>query len=216
MKTETDILKEEIREKSAPFCVKCGIVKPYRVLILICSFTGSALLWWAFNLSTWVKIENSNQSFFSALFAICSDEIKCWVPPSKSTLYSWPSRIPFLIPGNSTSSSQPPSSSQHHTVFLIWNSLLVQHPSLLASVCLSTTNPSGPLGSPSEACGRRESQTPSVRRVTGSALPSRGAAPAAAGEREELSIVSNYGLETFWSQKEDSLESFLLWVVNTT
>ncbi|KAG5197214.1 hypothetical protein MJG53_017514 [Ovis ammon polii x Ovis aries] len=84
------VVSREVRAAfsySAPFCVKCGIVKPYRVLILICSFTGSALLWWAFNLSTWVKIENSNQSFFSALFAICSDEIKCWVPPSKSNYY---------------------------------------------------------------------------------------------------------------------------------
>lgn len=75
--------------QSAPFCVKCGIVKPYRVLILICSFTGSALLWWALNLSTWVKIENSHQSFFSALFAICSGEIKCWALPSKSSKF-WP------------------------------------------------------------------------------------------------------------------------------
>lgn len=85
-----------------------------------------------------------------------------------------------------------------------------------SQVCFLSFPEGGPLGSPSGACGRRENQTPSVRRVTGSALPGGGAAPAAAGEREELSIVSNYGLETFWSQKEDSLESFLLWVVNTT
>lgn len=38
----------------------------------------------------------------------------------------------------------------------------------------------------------------------------------ASQERQELSTVNNYGLETFWSQKEDSLESFLLWVANTT
>ena len=85
-----------------------------------------------------------------------------------------------------------------------------------SQVCFPSFPEGGPLGSPSEACGHRENQTLSVRRVTGSALPGRGVAPAAAGEREELSIVSNYGLETFWSQKEDSLESFLLWVVNTT
>nr|XP_020760092.1 uncharacterized protein LOC110144467 isoform X1 [Odocoileus virginianus texanus] len=83
----SSLLSTQTSRTSAPFCVKCGIVKPYRVLILICSFTGSALLWWALNLSTWVKIENSHQSFFSALFAICSGEIKCWALPSKSNYY---------------------------------------------------------------------------------------------------------------------------------
>lgn len=89
MKAETEKLKEEIKEKSTPFCVKCGIVKPYRILILVCTFSGSALLWWAFSLSTWVRIEipSGSQVLFSALFAICSSEIKCWIPLSKSNDY---------------------------------------------------------------------------------------------------------------------------------
>lgn len=88
MKAETEKLKEEIKEKSTPFCVKCGIVKPYRILILVCTFSGSALLWWAFSLSTWVRIEipSGSQVLFSALFAICSSEIKCWIPLSKSSI----------------------------------------------------------------------------------------------------------------------------------
>uniref|UniRef100_A0A4X1VDT5 Transmembrane protein 225B n=1 Tax=Sus scrofa TaxID=9823 RepID=A0A4X1VDT5_PIG len=75
--------------RSTPFCVKCGIVKPYRILILVCTFSGSALLWWAFSLSTWVRIEipSGSQVLFSALFAICSGEIKCWIPLSKSNDY---------------------------------------------------------------------------------------------------------------------------------
>lgn len=42
--------------QSAPFCVKCGIGRT-GVLILVGTFAGSALLWWAFNLSTWVRVE---------------------------------------------------------------------------------------------------------------------------------------------------------------
>ncbi|KAF5925160.1 hypothetical protein HPG69_008843, partial [Diceros bicornis minor] len=74
---------------SAPFCTKCGIIRLYRVLILTCTFTGSALLWWAFSLSTWVKIEipGSSQVLFSALFAICTGEVTCWMPLSKSNYF---------------------------------------------------------------------------------------------------------------------------------
>ncbi|XP_053511925.1 transmembrane protein 225B-like isoform X2 [Artibeus jamaicensis] len=76
---------------SAPFCVKCGITRPYRIVILTCAFTGSALLWWAFSLPTWVKIEiqGTTQALFSALFAICSGEVTCWVPPSKSNCFTF-------------------------------------------------------------------------------------------------------------------------------
>ncbi|XP_053511927.1 uncharacterized protein LOC119039176 isoform X4 [Artibeus jamaicensis] len=88
MDAETERIKKEIRHKSAPFCVKCGITRPYRIVILTCAFTGSALLWWAFSLPTWVKIEiqGTTQALFSALFAICSGEVTCWVPPSKSSV----------------------------------------------------------------------------------------------------------------------------------
>nr|XP_008542835.1 PREDICTED: uncharacterized protein LOC103567874 isoform X3 [Equus przewalskii] len=87
MKAETEELKE-IREKSTPFCRKCGIFRLYRILILICTFTGSALLWWAFSLSTWVKIEipGSSKVLFSALFAICKGEVTCWTPLSRSSI----------------------------------------------------------------------------------------------------------------------------------
>lgn len=79
----------------APVCAKCDVVRPCRFLLLSCSFTGSALLWWAFNLPTWVKVEVSSglRVLFSALFAICSGEVVCWVPPSKSSMsgpLSWP------------------------------------------------------------------------------------------------------------------------------
>ncbi|KAM5295001.1 uncharacterized protein AAES06_005293 isoform 2-T2 [Glossophaga mutica] len=75
--------------QSAPFCMKCGITRPYRIVILTCAFAGSALLWWAFSLPTWVKIEipGTSQALFSALFAICSGEVKCWVPPSKPNYF---------------------------------------------------------------------------------------------------------------------------------
>nr|XP_044631022.1 transmembrane protein 225B-like isoform X3 [Equus asinus] len=88
MKAETEELKE-IREKSTPFCRKCGIFRLYRILILICTFTGSALLWWAFSLSTWVKIEipGSSKVLFSALFAICKGEVTCWMPLSRSNYF---------------------------------------------------------------------------------------------------------------------------------
>ncbi|XP_008542833.1 transmembrane protein 225B-like [Equus przewalskii] len=88
MKAETEELKE-IREKSTPFCRKCGIFRLYRILILICTFTGSALLWWAFSLSTWVKIEipGSSKVLFSALFAICKGEVTCWTPLSRSNYF---------------------------------------------------------------------------------------------------------------------------------
>ncbi|KAF6076141.1 hypothetical protein HJG60_019134 [Phyllostomus discolor] len=89
MDAETDRIKKEIRHKSAPFCMKCGITRPYRIVILTCAFTGSALLWWAFSLPTWVKIEipGPSQALFSALFAICSGEVTCWVPLSKSNCF---------------------------------------------------------------------------------------------------------------------------------
>nr|KAF6304766.1 hypothetical protein mPipKuh1_009227 [Pipistrellus kuhlii] len=82
--------------------MKCGITKPYRILVLICTVTAMALLWWAFSLSTWAKVDiaNGRQVLFSALFATCSQEVKCWVPPPRScvcvflalllhTLYIW-------------------------------------------------------------------------------------------------------------------------------
>ncbi|XP_059530451.1 transmembrane protein 225B-like isoform X3 [Myotis daubentonii] len=70
----------------APVCMRCGITRPHRVLVLTCTVTGSALLWWAFSLPTWAKVDvpDSPQVLFSALFAICSQEVRCWVPPSKS------------------------------------------------------------------------------------------------------------------------------------
>ena len=63
-----------------------------------------------------------------------------------------------------------------------------------SQVCFPSFPEGGPLGSPSEACGRRESQTPSVRRVTGSALPGRGAAPAAAGVSAARGAWEGHGL----------------------
>lgn len=41
-------------------------------------------------------------------------------------------------------------------------------------------------------------------------MRSRGAAPAAAWEREALSVVSSSGLENSWNHKKDSLESNLM------
>ncbi|EPQ09432.1 hypothetical protein D623_10002318 [Myotis brandtii] len=65
--------------------------RPHRILVLTCTVTGSALLWWAFSLSTWAKVDvpDSPQVLFSALFAICSQEIRCWVPPSKSYCFTF-------------------------------------------------------------------------------------------------------------------------------
>ncbi|ELK29779.1 hypothetical protein MDA_GLEAN10002570 [Myotis davidii] len=98
--------------------MRCGITRPHRILVLTCTVTGSALLWWAFSLSTWAKVDvpDSPQVLFSALFAICSQEVRCWVPPSRScvcvllalllhSLYIWKvtdifkeAKVTFLYP----------------------------------------------------------------------------------------------------------------------
>nr|KAF6291075.1 hypothetical protein mMyoMyo1_009438 [Myotis myotis] len=98
--------------------MRCGITRPHRILVLTCTVAGSALLWWAFSLSTWAKVDvpDSPQVLFSALFAICSQEIRCWVPPSKSLL------------------------CLHHHLLHRRNSLLRQRPPLLVSVCCAAAD----------------------------------------------------------------------------
>lgn len=118
MEAEAERVEKELRQKSAPFCMRCGITRPHRILVLTCTVTGSALLWWAFSLSTWAKVDvpDSPQVLFSALFAICSQEVRCWVPPSRScvcvllalllhSLYIWKvtdifkeAKVTFLYP----------------------------------------------------------------------------------------------------------------------
>ena len=74
--------------QSAPFCVKCGIGRT-RVLILVGTFAGSALLWWAFNLSTWVRVEVPGTAPvpFSALLAICRGDVTGRIPSSRSSKF---------------------------------------------------------------------------------------------------------------------------------